>query len=120
MTWLVDSNFEADSISKLLLCCDRGYQNTYRHQVLPLYAGQRWTDAGACHASPGAILGFMRFTAAATETRWSLQFTVGADTKKVWIRFQGLGGVGRLRLMKLNLTKDATVQPYRDYFKSGR
>lgn len=76
-------------------------------------------DDGAGHAFPGTTLGSMRFTAAAAETRWWLQFTTGAATKKVWIRFQGLGGVGRLRLMKLNLTKDATVQPYRDYFNSG-
>lgn len=73
-------------------------------------------DDGAGHAFPGTTLASMRFTAAATETRWFLQFTTGADTKRVWIRFQGLGGVGRLRLMKLNLTKDASVQPYRDYF----
>lgn len=77
-------------------------------------------DDGAGHAFPGTTLGSMRFTAAAAETRWSLQFTTGADTKRVWIRFQGLGGVGRLRLMKLNLTKDATVQPYRDYFQNGK
>lgn len=77
-------------------------------------------DDGAGHAFPGTTLGSMRFTAAATETRWSLQFTTGADTKKVWIRFQGLGGVGKLRLMNLNLTKDATVQAYRDYFNSGK
>ncbi len=77
-------------------------------------------DDGAGHAFPGTTLGSMRFTAAAAETRWSLQFTTGADTKKVWIRFQGLGGVGKLRLMNLNLTKDATVQAYRDYFNSGK
>jgi hypothetical protein len=72
------------------------------------------------HAFLGTTLGSMRFTAAAAETRWSLQFTTAADTKRVWIRFQGLGGVGRLRLMNLNLTKDASVQPYRDYFNSGK
>ena len=77
-------------------------------------------DDGAGHAFPGTTLGSMRFTAAAAEARWSLKFTTAADTKRVWIRFQGLGGVGRLRLMKLNLTKDATVQPYRDYFNSGK
>lgn len=77
-------------------------------------------DDGAGHAFPGTTLSSMRFTAATAETRWSLQFTTGADTKRVWIRFQGLGGVGRLRLMKLNLTKDAVVQPYRDYFNSGK
>lgn len=77
-------------------------------------------DDGAGHAFPGTTLASMRFTAAAAETRWSLQFTTGADTKRVWIRFQGLGGVGRLRLMKLNMTKDAAVQPYRDYFNSGK
>lgn len=77
-------------------------------------------DDGAGHAFPGTTLGSMRFTAAATETRWSLQFTTSADTKKVWIRFQGLGGVGRLRLMNLNLTKDGIVQPYRDYFNNGK
>ncbi|MBD8592378.1 hypothetical protein IFT75_03050 [Pseudomonas sp. CFBP 8758] len=77
-------------------------------------------DDGAGHAFPGTTLGSMRFTAAAAETRWSLQFTTGADTKKVWIRFQGLGGVGKLRLMNLNLTKDATVQAYRDYFNRGK
>ncbi len=75
-------------------------------------------DDGAGHAFPGTTLSSMRFTAAAAETRWSLQFTTGADTKRVWIRFQGLGGVGRLRLMKLNLTKDTTVQPYRDYYNN--
>jgi hypothetical protein len=73
-------------------------------------------DDGAGHAFPGTTLSSMRFTAATAETRWSLQFTTGTDTRRVWIRFQGLGGVGRLRLMKLNLTKDAAVQPYRDYF----
>jgi hypothetical protein len=77
-------------------------------------------DDSAGHAFPGTTLGSMRFTAAAAETRWSLQFTTGADTKKVWIRFQGLGGVGKLRLMNLNLTKDAVVQPYRDYFYNGK
>lgn len=77
-------------------------------------------DDGAGYAFPGTMLGSMRFTAAAAETRWSLQFTTTADTKRVWIRFQGLGGVGRLRLMNLNLTKDATAQPYRDYFNSGK
>lgn len=77
-------------------------------------------DDGAGHAFPGTTLASMRFTAAAAEARWSLQFTTGADTKRVWIRFQGLGGVGRLRLMKLNLTKDSSVQPYRDYFNSGK
>ncbi|MBD8685030.1 hypothetical protein [Pseudomonas sp. CFBP 13719] len=76
-------------------------------------------DDGAGHAFPGTTLASSRFVAAATETRWSLQFTTGANTKKVWTRFQGLGGVGRLRLMKLNLTKDATVQPFRDYFYNG-
>ncbi|MBC2680619.1 hypothetical protein [Pseudomonas baltica] len=75
-------------------------------------------DDGAGHAFPGTNLASMRFAAAATETRWSLKFTTGADTKRVWIRFQGLGGVGKLRLMNLNLTKDAVVQPYRDYFYS--
>lgn len=77
-------------------------------------------DDGLGHAFPGTTLASSRFVAAATETRWSLQFTTGADTKKVWLRFQGLGGVGRLRLMNLNLTKDATVQPYRDYFNNGK
>lgn len=77
-------------------------------------------DDGAGHAFPGTTLGSMRFTAAAAETRWSLHFTTAADTKRVWIRFQGLGGVGRLRLMKLNLTKDANVQPYRGYFFNGK
>jgi hypothetical protein len=77
-------------------------------------------DDGLGHAFPGTTLASSRFVAAATETRWSLQFTTGVDTKKVWLRFQGLGGVGRLRLMNLNLTKDVTVQPYRDYFNNGK
>jgi poly(3-hydroxybutyrate) depolymerase len=77
-------------------------------------------DDGLGHAFPGTTLASSRFVAAATETRWSLQFTTGADTKKVWLRFQGLGGVGRLRLMNLNLTKDAIIQPYRDYFYNGK
>lgn len=76
-------------------------------------------DDGAGHAFPGTTLGAMIFTSTPTETRWSVQFTTAADTKKVWIRFAGRGGTGRLRLMKLNITKDATVQPYRDYAFGG-
>lgn len=72
-------------------------------------------DNGQGHAYPGTTLASYRFVAAATETRWSFQFTTAADTKKVWIRFQGLGGIGLLRFMKLNITKDSTVQPYRDF-----
>lgn len=76
-------------------------------------------DDGAGHAFPGMTLGSYRFVSATGETRWSLQFTTAADTKKVWIRVSGLGGTGRLRLMKLNITKDAAVQPYRDYAFGG-
>lgn len=76
-------------------------------------------DDGQGHAFPGTTLASYRFVAAATETRWSLMFTTAADTKKVWIRIQGLGGTGLFRFMKLNLTKGATLMPYRDYFYSG-
>lgn len=76
-------------------------------------------DDGLGHAFPGTTLASYRFVAAASETRWSLMFTTAADTKKVWIRIQGLGGTGLFRFMKLNLTKGPTLQPYRDYFYSG-
>lgn len=77
-------------------------------------------DDGAGHAFPGTTLGTLIFTSTATETRFSLQFTTAADTKKVWIRFAGRGGTGRLRFMALNITKDASVQPYRDFSYNGK
>lgn len=77
-------------------------------------------DDGGGHAFPGTTLASYRFVAAADETRWSFQFTTAADTKRVWLRFQGLGGTGRMRTSKMNLTPDATVQPYRDFAYNGQ
>lgn len=76
-------------------------------------------DDGAGHAYPGSDpatqLGSLRFTKATDRSRWSLTFTTGAATTKVWIRGQNLGGVGEALFDGFNLTKDATVQPYRDH-----
>nr|WP_314569393.1 hypothetical protein [uncultured Pseudomonas sp.] len=111
------SGLQVEPSTTYTVSCTRTASFTGNYPQVQINTG---ADDGLGHAFPGTTLASSRFVAAATEARWSLQFTTGADTKRVWLRFQGLGGVGRLRLMNLNLTKDATVQPYRDYFNSGK